>query len=63
VLQNKPISKRCDVYSYAIVVWELLTHKIPFEDITNFLEICWKVVTEKEVSAYVDYLQLLLVWY
>ena len=63
VLQNKPISKQCDVYSYAIVVWELLTHKIPFEDITDSFKIGLKVVANKEVSVCLDYLQLLLVWY
>ena len=52
VLQNKPISKQCDVYSYAIVVWELLTHKIPFEDITDSFQICWMVATNNEVNIY-----------
>ena len=51
VLQSQPISKQCDVYSYGIVVWELLTHKIPFEDVSNY-EITKKVVEEKEVSNF-----------
>ena len=49
VLENKPISKQCDVYSYGIVVWELLTHKIPFEDAT-LPQICKRVAEDKEVS-------------
>ena len=49
VLENKPISKQCDVYSYGIVVWELLTHKIPFEDAT-LPQICKRVAVDKEVS-------------
>ena len=52
VLDSKPISKRCDVYSYGIVVWELLTHKTPFENLTTIYEICEKVVKNKEVSAF-----------
>ena len=40
---KKPISKQCDVYSYGIVVWELLTHKIPFEDVTDVLDLCKNV--------------------
>ena len=43
VLENKPTSKQCDVYSYGIVVWELLTHKIPFEDVTDVLDLCKNV--------------------
>jgi len=48
VLENKRISKQCDVYSYAIVIWELLTHKIPFEDITDFFQICRRVADNHE---------------
>ena len=51
VLETKPISKQCDVYSYGIVVWELLTHKIPFEDVTTIYEICKTVVENKEVGG------------
>ena len=50
VLENKPISKQCDVYSYGIVVWELLTHKIPFEDVTDLLQIYQRVAVGKEVG-------------
>ena len=28
---GKPYSKRCDLFSYGIVLWELVTHKVPFE--------------------------------
>ena len=51
MLQSQPISKQCDVYSYGIVLWELLTHRIPFEDVSNY-EITKKVVEEKEVSNF-----------
>ena len=52
VLENKPISKQCDVYSYGIVVWELLTHKIPFEEAGTDHDLHKMVVMEKKVSAY-----------
>ena len=52
VLENKPISKQCDVYSYGIVVWELLTHKIPFEDTLTDHELHKVVVMDKKVSIY-----------
>ena len=28
-----PVSKLCDVYSYGIFLWELLTHQQPFSDV------------------------------
>ena len=50
VLSKKPIGKRCDVYSYGIVVWELLTHKFPFEQINEF-QIYDHVVTDRKVGC------------
>ena len=50
IIESKPISKQCDVYSYGIVVWELLTHKIPFEDVTDLLQIYQRVALNKEVG-------------
>jgi serine/threonine protein kinase len=31
VLEQKPYDERADVYSYAIVLWELLTLQEPFK--------------------------------
>ena len=31
MIQALPYSKRCDLFSYGIVLWELVTHKVPFE--------------------------------
>ena len=33
VINAKAYSKRCDLFSYGIVLWELVTHKVPFEGI------------------------------
>ncbi len=42
---ENPISKAWDVYSYGIVLWELLTHKVPFEDVPD-LELPNKIVND-----------------
>ena len=50
VLSKKPVGRRCDVFSYAIVVWELLTHKLPYELINDF-EIYPHVVKQEKVGC------------
>ena len=37
VAEDKAINKKCDVFSFSLVVWELMEHKIPFHDIRNKL--------------------------
>ena len=34
MLRRKPVSKASDVYSFRIFLWELLTRKEPFSDIS-----------------------------
>ena len=34
---KSPLSQACDVYSFGIVVWEILTHKLPFEGVVDGL--------------------------
>ena len=31
VIKGEPYSKRCDLYSYGVLLWELATYEIPFE--------------------------------
>ena len=33
MIQEAPYSKRCDLFSYGILLWELVTHKVPFEEL------------------------------
>ena len=35
VIEESEINKSCDIFSYSIVVWELMEHKIPFNDCPN----------------------------
>eukprot|EP01096_Ripella_sp_DP13-Kostka_P001529 TRINITY_DN1180_c0_g1_i1.p1 TRINITY_DN1180_c0_g1~~TRINITY_DN1180_c0_g1_i1.p1 ORF type:complete len:945 (+),score=366.35 TRINITY_DN1180_c0_g1_i1:425-2836(+) len=34
VLQKKPYTEKADVYSYGIILWELVTRRLPFENYT-----------------------------
>ena len=34
MLRREPVSKACDVYSFGILLWEILVRKEPFSDIT-----------------------------
>jgi len=34
MLERKDVSKSCDVYSYGILLWAIITHKEPFTDVS-----------------------------
>ena len=33
MMKRQEVSKECDVYSYSILLWEIITHKLPFSDV------------------------------
>ena len=33
VMKGEKYSKRCDLFSYGTVLWELVSHEVPFEDV------------------------------
>jgi len=36
IIKEEPYNEKCDVYSFAIVLWELYTHEIPFKGRSAF---------------------------
>ncbi|KAL5007152.1 hypothetical protein ScPMuIL_015958 [Solemya velum] len=47
VIQSWPVSDSCDVWSYGVVLWELLTHEVPFKGVEGF-QVAWLVVERGE---------------
>ncbi|XP_052245436.1 mitogen-activated protein kinase kinase kinase 20-like isoform X4 [Dreissena polymorpha] len=47
VIQSQPVSETCDTWSYGVVLWELLTHEVPFNGIEGF-QVAWLVVEREE---------------
>jgi len=46
VVRHEPYSFKADVYSFAMLLWQLITHEDPFQDISQ-LEAAGKVALEK----------------
>ena len=40
VVENHQYSKAADVYSFGIIMWEMMTWDIPWEDLNPF-QVCW----------------------
>ncbi|XP_076460494.1 mitogen-activated protein kinase kinase kinase 20-like [Babylonia areolata] len=47
VIQSMPVSESCDTWSYGVVLWELLTHEVPFNGIDGF-QVAWLIVEKGE---------------
>ena len=62
VAKEEPVNKKCDVFSFSLVVWELMEHKIPFHDARNDLMASIAIMDGKRppiTSAWPDYLSAL----
>ena len=43
VFEGKQYSDRCDVYSWGIVLWEVLSRRRPFQDVGGPYRVLWAV--------------------
>ena len=41
---QKAYSKRCDLFSYGTVLWEMLTHEVPFEGVEGDFKLMSAIV-------------------
>ena len=47
VIQQQPVTAACDVFSYSVVLWELLTHEVPYKGLEG-LQVAWLVVAKEQ---------------
>lgn len=47
VIQSLPVSEGCDTFSYAVILWELLTQEVPFKGLEG-VQVAWLVVVNGE---------------
>jgi len=46
ILQKKEYSSKCDVYSFAMVLWEVINNKTPFTELKTLEDLIQKVAIE-----------------
>ena len=63
VIDGGSADKHSDVYSFSMVLWELMAHKIPFHDVANELEAAIEVQEGKRPqldSTWPEYIRVLI---
>ena len=44
-IQGRPFTQACDIYAYGVVMWEIMSRKVPWEG-SNQMQVGFAVVTE-----------------
>ncbi|XP_054608042.2 receptor-interacting serine/threonine-protein kinase 2 [Nothobranchius furzeri] len=52
--KNRRADVKHDMYSYAIIMWEVLSRQIPFEEVTNPMQIMFSVLRGKRPDTSLD---------
>ena len=62
VAKSDPINKKCDVFSFSLVVWELIEHKVPYHHYVSGYKVLNAIIRGERppiTSAWPDYLSAL----
>jgi serine/threonine protein kinase len=63
VVSKHDYSKAADVYSFGIILWEMMTWRLPWDDLNPFQVNCYTRVGQTVVSANTLSTEALLDWY
>ena len=48
-------SEKCDIFSFGIILWEIFTRRLPFQDSGNDLQILWAIHNGKRPPPIQDF--------
>lgn len=59
IVKQERVNMMCDVFSYSMVVWELIEHKVPFHDLPSDVMASMRIIDGHRppfISNWPDYL-------
>ena len=55
LLLGTEYSEKCDIFSFGIILWEIFTRRLPFQDSGNDLQILWAIHNGKRPPPIQDF--------